>query len=80
MPAPLRFQESVLMRGTETTYIEFIIKGNFVTVLFMVGRKTYIVTQNQCYQVPIVEGTGSQTSHLCNIYSAPNQQKPIHNL
>ena len=63
----------VIVKGTYKGYIKFLNKNNYVTVLFIVGRNTNIVPQDQFCQVPIVEGTGSQSGHLHNIYSAPNQ-------
>ena len=41
--------------------------------MFIVVRNTEIVPQNQCFRVPIMEGTGSQSGNLCNISSAPYQ-------
>ena len=46
------------MRGTDKGYIEFINEDTYVTVLFIVGRNTDIVPQEQCFRLPIVEGTG----------------------
>ena len=57
MPALLTFGDCILVRGTDKGYIECINKDNYVTVYFIVGRNTDIVTQNQCCQVPMVEGT-----------------------
>ena len=66
-------RESVLVRGTDKGYIEYLKKDNYVTVLFIVEINTYIVPNNQCCQVPIVEGTGLWSGNLCNIYSSPNK-------
>ena len=61
------------MRGTDKGYIECLTEYNYVTFLFVVGRNTDIVPYNQCCQVPVLEGTGSRSGRLCNIYSDPNQ-------
>ena len=66
MPATLRVGDCVLVRGTDKCYIECINEDNHITVLFIVGINTEIVTQNKYCQVPIVEGTGSQSGHLFN--------------
>ena len=42
--------------------------------MFIVGINTEIIPHNQCCQVTIVEGTGSRSGHMNNIYSATNQQ------
>ena len=42
-------------------------------LFFIVGRNAEIVPHNQCCQVLIVDGTGSQSGHMRNISSAPNQ-------
>ena len=52
-------------------------KDNHVTVWFIVERNTEIVSQNQCCQVPIMEGTGSLSSHLHNIYSGDSGNSSI---
>ena len=56
--APLRVRDCVLVRGTYKGCIEYLNKDNYVTVLFIIERNTEIVPHNQCFQVPIVEGTG----------------------
>ena len=58
IPAPLRVADCAIVRGTDKGYIEFLNKDNYVTILFIVERNTEIVPQNQCCQVPIVEGIG----------------------
>ena len=73
MPEPFRVGDFVLVWGTDKGYIECLNKYNYGTVLFIVGRNKEIVTQNQCFQVPIVESTGSRSGHLRNIYSATYQ-------
>ena len=65
------------MRGTDKGYTEYLNEDNYVTVLFIVGINTEIVPHNQCCQVTILEGTGSQYGHLRNISSASNQHTLI---
>ena len=65
------------MRGADKGYIECLNEDNYVTVLFIVGRNTDIIPQNQFCQVPIVEGTGSRSDHMHNISSAHNQYNLI---
>ena len=56
MPAPLWIGVCVIMGVIDKGYIECLNVDNYVTVWFIVGRNTEIVPQNQCFQVPIVEG------------------------
>ena len=58
MSSPMRVRECLLVRGIYKGYIEYLNKDNYVTVLFIIERNTEIVPHNQCFQVPIVEGTG----------------------
>ena len=73
MPEPFRLGDLILVRGTDTVYIECLNEDNYVTVFYIVGINAEIVPQNQCCQVPIVEGTGSRSGHMHKISSAPNQ-------
>ena len=75
--APLKVGDCVLVKGTYKGYIEWLNKYNYVTVLFIVGINTKIVTKYQCCQAPIVEGTGSWFVHLGNISSNLNQHTLI---
>ena len=77
MPAPLRVRDCILVRVTDKGYIECLNKDNYDNVWFIIGRNTEIVPQNQCFQVPIVEVTGSRSCHLRNISSAPNKHTLI---
>ena len=58
MPEPLQFGYYVIVRGTDKCYINCLNEDNYVTVWFIVRRNIEIMPQNQCCQVPIVEGTG----------------------
>ena len=69
----MRVVDCILVRGTDKIYIECINEENYVTVLSIIARNTEIVPHDQCCQVTIVEGTGSRSGHMRNIYSAPNQ-------
>ena len=57
MPATLMVRDCVLVRGTDKGYIECLNEDNYVTVFYIVRINAEIVPQNQCCQVPIVEGT-----------------------
>ena len=73
MPAPLRVGDCVIVRGADKCCIECLNEDNYVTVLFIIGRNKEIVPHNNFCQVTIVEGTGSQSGNMCNIFSAPNK-------
>ena len=45
MYAPLHIGDCVLVRGTDKGYIEFLNEDNYVTVWFIVGKNTVIVSQ-----------------------------------
>ena len=73
IPAALQVRDCVLVRGKDKYYIEYINEYNYVTVWFIVGTNIEIVPHNQCCQVPIVDGTVSQSIRLHNISSDSNQ-------
>ena len=67
MPEPLQFGYYVIVRGTDKCYINCLNEDNYVTVWFIVRRNIEIMPQNQCFQVPIVEGTGSRSGGMCKL-------------
>ena len=77
MSETLRVGDCFLVRGTDKCYIECIKKDNYFTLLFIFCRNKEILPQNQCCQVPIVEGTISRSGHMHNISSATNQHNLI---
>ena len=77
MPEEIWVRYCVLVRGIDEAYIESLNKYNYVTVWFIFGRNAYIMPQNQCYRLPIVEGNGLQSGHLRNISGDPNQHALI---